>query len=106
MPIPSLQAESASENPESIWNSSRHLYAIAVADAAQAGDTDAELDHYGPTQMSAMLAMLKNPAPDLAALAHKLETYIIQDCSELTPENREPILSAMLADVRRLGGLA
>ena len=106
MPIPSLQAESVSENPETAWNDSRRLYAMAVDDAAQAGDTDAELNHYGPAQNSAMVAMLETPAPDLAALAHKLETYISQDCSELISEYRDPILSAMLADVRNLGGLA
>tara|TARA_R110002020_G_scaffold281702_2_gene497424 strand:- start:219 stop:545 length:327 start_codon:yes stop_codon:yes gene_type:complete len=45
-------------------------------------------------------------APDAMALAFKLEIFIKEDCSELIREIRTAILEAMLADTRKIGGLA
>jgi hypothetical protein len=48
---------------------------------------------------------LRAPAPDLAALAYKLEIFAFVDWCWLSPQYREPLFAALIADVRRLGGL-
>jgi hypothetical protein len=66
--------------------------------------SDEECQLLGRAQSEAVSALMLTPAPDLAALAYKLETFAAEDCFGLSPQYREPLFAALIGDVRRLGG--
>ena len=93
-------------DPAQSWKTACDNLALAAADIDFCDVSDAECDFYANAQLEALTALLMMQAPDHAALAYKLEQFIIHDCGELVEDVRNPILNLMLADTRRLGGLS
>jgi hypothetical protein len=61
-----------------------------------------ECDYLVGITLEALDSMLLCPAPDLAALAYKMETFAAQDCFGFSPHIRDPLFAALQADVARL----
>jgi hypothetical protein len=96
--------------PRTAFADARATYEMARADACVPAEIEGELsdeecEMLGSAQSHATSALLLAPAPDLAALAYKLEIFAFEDCFWLSPQYREPLFAALIADVRRLGGL-
>jgi hypothetical protein len=83
----------------------RQTYEMARLDAQETVESDEECGLLGHAQSEATWALMRSPAPDLTALAYKLEIFEGEDCFALCPSYREPLFAALIADARRLGGL-
>ena len=105
-----LQAEKAFGNPEAIWQNAYNTFEMAKKDLAHfiAGesDTNTEFEFYTELESYALAKLLRTPAPHGEALARKLEIFTEYDCGELIDEIQKPMFAAMIADARKLGGLA
>lgn len=86
------------------WEKVCATYAMACADAQEDVNSDEEITLLGTAHSLATERLLLAPAPDLDALACKLEIFDAEDCFGLSPQYREPLFAALLADVRRLKG--
>ena len=106
----SLQAKPTFGNPEAIWQNACNTLELAKKDIANfnasESRTEAEWDFYADLECYAVATLLKTPAPNGEALARKLEIFTEYDCGELIDELQKPIFAAMIADARKLGGLA
>lgn len=78
------------------------VYEMAREDAREDVENDEEIMLLGRAQSDATEALLLSPAPDLAALAYKLEAFATEDCFGLSPQYRDPLFAAIIADARRL----
>lgn len=65
---------------------------------------DIECDYLADIMNDALSAMLLCPAPDLAAVAYKMEAFAAEECFGFCPHYRDPLFAALMADVRRLKG--
>jgi hypothetical protein len=81
----------------------RATYEMARDDAQEDVESNEECELLGKAHSEATEALLLSPAPDLAALAYKLEAFATEDCFWLSPQYREPLFNALIADVRRIG---
>jgi hypothetical protein len=104
----SRQIAALSDSAPANFDSARVTYEMAKADAYAPHDyelSDDECMLLGTAHSDATWAMIFAPAPDLAALAYKLEAFEAEECFALNDEYRQPMVVAMIADVRRLGKL-
>lgn len=90
------------ENPTTSFARARANYEMAREDAREHVESDEECMLLGGAHSDATEALLLTEAPDLGALASKLETFAAEDCFALSPQYRDPLFAALLADVRRL----
>lgn len=90
------------ESPTVDFKSARAFYEMARDDALEHVESNEECELLGFAHSEAMDMLMLAHAPDMAALAYKLETFAAEDCFSLSPQYREPLLNALLADVRRL----
>jgi len=75
---------------------------MATRDLEPEGLEDEEVNLLAGAQVQAIFALMRTPAPDIAAYARKLEIFIAEDC----PSFAEGWMTeGLLSDVRRLGGL-
>jgi hypothetical protein len=89
----------------SAFDLARQTYEMARDDAQEHVESDEECELLGHAQSEATWALMLSPAPDLTALAYKLEAFEAEDCFGLCPSYRQPLFAALIADARRLGGL-
>jgi hypothetical protein len=89
--------------PPQSWREVLDSYEVARADALEPVESDEEIDLLGGAQSAATERLLTAPAPDLEALAYKLEVFRREDCFALSLEYREPLFEALIEDLRRLG---
>jgi hypothetical protein len=80
----------------------RFRAADAAIGAARHSDDEALYDRLGDRHEAAMKRMLRTPAPDLGALAVKLETLFGEQAWEM--RGGELLLAAVLRDARRFAG--
>lgn len=89
---------------EEAFAHARSMYEMARDD--QLGvESDEEGELLSRAQDAAMDALFLAHAPDLAALAFKMEVFAAEDCFGLCGHIRDSLFAALIADVRRLGGL-
>lgn len=93
-------AREASEG-EGLWRSALRRLSEAEALMSQAGETQDEglYDRLGARRDAALKALLRTPAPDLAALAFKLDLLIAEQAWEIT--GGELCLAALRRDAHR-----
>ena len=84
------------------WNQLCATYAMAREDAQEEVSSDEECTLLGTAHSDATWSLLIAPAPDLEALAYKLEIFRDEEMYELTEDRVGIILQAMIADARRL----
>lgn len=77
-------------------------YEMARRDAQESVESDEEVMLLGRAHSDATEALMLAPAPNLPALAYKLEAFAAEDCFTLSPQYREPLFAALVDDVRRL----
>ncbi|HVI05894.1 MAG TPA: hypothetical protein VM711_07365 [Sphingomicrobium sp.] len=80
-------------------------YEMAQSDLEGLGEdySNDELDLYGNANWTAREALLLAPASDFPALISKMEVFASEDCFMLN--HAEELFAALIADVRRLGGV-
>jgi hypothetical protein len=102
MGAPSLPDRTARESAEARWGRAlaRFRAADAAIGAARHSDDEALYDRLGDRHDVAMKRMLRTPAPDLGALAVKLETLFGEQAWEM--RGGALLLAAILRDARRL----
>jgi hypothetical protein len=76
---------------------------MARDDAREDVDSDEEVSLLGNAHSEATWGLLTAPAPDLDALAYKLEVFREEAMWELVNERVQELFQALIADVRRLG---
>jgi hypothetical protein len=88
-------------NGEGRWRSALRRLSEAEASMIQADDTQDErlCDRLGARRDAALKALLRTPAPHLAALAFKLDLLIAEQAWEIT--GSELCLAAIRRDARR-----
>ena len=84
----------------------RATYEMARDDAREPVESNEENELLGRAHSNATDALLLTPAPDLSALAYKMQVFAAEDCHALSPQYREPLFAALQSDVRLLGGLS
>lgn len=91
----------APPNPKSNWRSACETFAMAQADLRDV-ESDEELGIFAGAQMMAMMTMLLTPAPDVAALARKLEVFRDEEAYGHIDETLLPIFAALVEDAHCL----
>lgn len=86
------------------WRALHGDYAMATADLDDLGTdyTNDEADFYCDALVEARDCLMFAPAPDGAALIHKLEIYLSEEMHSLDADSQRRLLNAFIADVRRL----
>lgn len=85
------------------WNQLRANLELTRSDALEEVESDEEIMLLGSAQSDAAWLLLNAPAPDMAALACKLEVFRDEAAYELADDLVQTVLQAMIADARRLG---
>lgn len=85
---------------ESDWDEKCATYEMARLDNLEWIEDDKEGELISSAHTHALMSLLRSPAPDIAALAYKLQVYRDEDAHELyvAPE----IVDLMIGDARRL----
>jgi hypothetical protein len=102
-----LGADSAPQNPLAAFSHARAVYEMALADMRDAEpemDDDCVLTLYCSAATDAADALLLVPAPDMDALAYKLEIFGSEEVYRREDEGVTEVLDALIADVRHLMG--
>lgn len=87
------------------WNQLCANLKMARADLAdESVESDAEIDFFADAQRHAEWEILTTPAPDLEALAFKMEVFRDEEAYNLGNEAVREALNGMIADARRLTG--
>lgn len=82
--------------PADKWLTARDGLEMARRDCLESGDSDDEFTLYGLAQSEAGVALRLTPAPDAAALAHKLAVFRDEEVYRL--DNIEDVFDALIAD--------
>jgi hypothetical protein len=86
--------------PVHSWLAAREGLEMARRDCLESGDSDEEITLYGLAQGEAGVVLMLTPAPDAAALAHKLAVFRDEGVYRL--DNIGDIFDALIADAQRL----
>lgn len=98
----SLQAESVSANPETLWTDACAALEKARLDCLEPASGDEEGERRGIRQSLAGDAVLLTPAPDFRAVAHKLQVFLDEEVYRCDDESVKSRVGAIIADIRRL----
>ena len=96
----------ATDQPATDFDALKQAVADAYAKSEDGNNTEEETNQAVDAYNAALQALMACPVTNGADLAYKMKMFRDLDCGEYIEEIRNPMLDALEADARRIGGAA